>query len=367
MEKAMYLVRRLVSGLFSLLRRRGVRHRVCFFSRQSSRPSADYRLLQDELRQMDPSVEIVTLCYRYRDRRDGTLPFLWCCLRSIFLMSRAEVCVLDGYWPTVCMLRDKKDLRVIQIWHSLGKIKQSGYQTLDRASGRRSDLARAMCMHRNYDTIIAGGEAWDAYYCAAFDVERSRLRNWGLPRLDRLAAVDGESVRALREKYPELAGRTVVLYAPTYRKYPLEVPETFFSSFPPEKYALICRYHPNQCFTGVEERSDYPQEDIFRLLQLCDYFITDYSSLALEAAAMNKPTIYYLPDDERYRRENGVNIDLHEIMPDCTFSRGEDVFALIDGRSYPAEELQSYRRRYLPDRLGHATEQIASLILDRAG
>ena len=82
---------------------------------------------------------------------------------------------------------------------------------------------------------------------------------------------------------------------------------------------------------------------------------------------MNKPTIYYLPDDERYRRENGVNIDLHEIMPACTFSRGEDVFALIDGCRYPAEELQSYRRRYLPDRLGHATEQIASLILARAG
>ena len=61
---------------------------------------------------------------------------------------------------------------------------------------------------------------------------------------------------------------------------------------------------------GRQPDNDYPQEDIFDLLQMCAYFITDYSSLALEAAAMDKPTLFYLPDDDRYRSENGVNIDL---------------------------------------------------------
>lgn len=363
MESAIAIFRRLISGLFCLVRKLGVRHQVCFFSRQSDGLTEDFSLLQAELISADPTMQIKTVCCRYRDRRDGLPRFLWACLRSLFLAARAEVCVLDGYWPVICLLRDKKDLRVIQIWHSVGKIKQSGYQTLDKPSGRSSRMARAMCMHRNYDYIIAGGHAWDEYYCAAFDVDRSVLRNWGLPRLDRLSAAP--SAASLLARHPELRGRKIVLYAPTYRTYPLEIPDTFFSQFPPDRYALLCRYHPNQVFAGGEGRNDYPQEDIFDLLCLCDYFITDYSSLALEAAAMNKPTVYYLPDDERYRGENGVNIDLHEAMPGCTFSAPADVFRLIDSGSYPVDQLLRYRRLYLPDPLGHAVEEITALILNR--
>lgn len=362
MESILRFFRGCISGLFCLTRRLGVRHRVCFFSRQSDRLTEDFALLQESLAAADPTMEIRTVCCRYRDRRDGLFRFLRMCLKSLFLAARAEVCVLDGYWPVICLLRDKKSLRVIQIWHSVGKIKQSGYQTLDRPSGRKSSTARAMCMHRNYDVIIAGGRAWDEYYCAAFDVDKSRLRNWGLPRLDRLSEAAGADP-ALLARHPELQGRIIVLYAPTYRTYPLELPENFFTQFPADRYALVCRYHPNQVFAGGPGRSDYPEEDIFDLLCACDYFITDYSSLALEAAALRKPTVYYLPDEERYLRENGVNIDLHQVMPACTFTAAEDVYRLIDGGGYPMEALRRYRQQYLPDPLGHATERITALIL----
>ena len=96
---------------------------------------------------------------------------------------------------------------------------------------------------------------------------------------------------------------------------------------------------------------------------MCDYFITDYSSLALEAAAMDKPTLFYLPDDDRYRSENGVNIDLFQAMPRCTFTEQEDLFRVIDSGAYPMEDLLEYKRLYLPQDLGHATEKIAELIL----
>ena len=362
MKAAVAAARRLISALFILRRKLGVRHRACFFSRQSSRLTPDFGLLQQQLRKTDPTMEIVTICCRYRGRQDGPLRFLRQCVRSVFLAASAQVCVLDGYWPTICMLRDKKDLRVIQIWHSVGKIKQSGYQTLDKPSGRSGAMARAMCMHRNYDVIIAGGPAWNPYYCAAFDVTEDRLRNWGLPRLDRLAAAGEESAQ-IRSRFKELEGRTVILYAPTYRTYPLELPDPDFSCFPRERYAVLCRFHPNQALTGGSCSSDYPQEDIFDLLQMCDYFITDYSSLALEAAAMNKPTLFYLPDDERYRRENGVNIDLFQAMPHCTFTRQEELLRVIDSGAYPMEELREYQKAYLPRELGRATEKITELIL----
>lgn len=155
----------------------------------------------------------------------------------------------------------------------------------------------------------------------------------------------------------------MVLYAPTYRTYPLELPDPDFSCFPKDRYAVLCRFHPNQALAGGNRDSDYPQEGIFDLLQMCDYFITDYSSLALEAAAMDKPTLFYLPDDERYRSENGVNIDLFQAMPHCTFTAQEDLFRMIDSGAYPMEALQAYKKMYLPQDLGHATEKITELIL----
>ena len=45
---------------------------------------------------------------------------------------------------------------MIQMWHAIGKIKKSGYQTLDKDSGRSRAVAELLCMHRNYDYIIAG-------------------------------------------------------------------------------------------------------------------------------------------------------------------------------------------------------------------
>ena len=129
MKAIVGVVRWLISALFLLRRRMGVRHRTCFFSRQASRLTPDFALLQQQLRETDPTMDIVTICCRYRGRQDGLLRFLRQCVRSVFLAASAQVCVLDGYWPTICLLRDKRDLRVIQIWHSVGKIKKSGYQT----------------------------------------------------------------------------------------------------------------------------------------------------------------------------------------------------------------------------------------------
>ena len=89
----------------------------------------------------------------------------------------------------------------------------------------------------------------------------------------------------------------------------------------------------------------------------------DGISVLKKAAAMDKPTLFYLPDDDRYRSENGVNIDLFQAMPRCTFTEQEDLFRVIDSGAYPMEDLREYKRLYLPQDLGHATEKIAELIL----
>ena len=79
------------------------------------------------------------------------------------------------------------------MWHALGKIKQSGYQTLGKASGRGAEMAHLMKMHENYDYIIAGGKAWNPFYEKSFNQPQDKLVNCGLPRIDRLLAERGKN------------------------------------------------------------------------------------------------------------------------------------------------------------------------------
>ena len=68
MKAIVGVVRWLISALFLLRRRMGVRHRTCFFSRQASRLTPDFALLQQQLRETDPTMDIVTICCRQSDR-----------------------------------------------------------------------------------------------------------------------------------------------------------------------------------------------------------------------------------------------------------------------------------------------------------
>jgi CDP-glycerol glycerophosphotransferase (TagB/SpsB family) len=100
------------------------------------------------------------------------------------------------------------------------------------------------------------------------------------------------------------------------------------------------------------------------LLCACDYIITDYSAIAVEAAILNKKTYYYLFDYEDYKRDNGLNIDLFEEMPGCVFKQGTELIEALEQGSYNLTALASYRKKYLPAGLGTSTDAITDMILE---
>ncbi len=357
------LLRGFFQAVYEVLKLFPTRDRVCFFSRQSDTATIDFILLQEELRKSSPQTEQIMICHRFRDHRDRAFLFAVQQVRSMYLLATSRACVLDAYWPAVCLLRHSRKLRVIQIWHSVGKIKKSGYQTLGMSSGRNRRLAAALCMHRNYSYIISGGRAWESFYCEAFDTTPDRLRSYGLPRLDWLIHQPGTRER-LEKDYPELQGKSIVLYAPTYRRYPISSYRELSSLFQGTEFALICRFHPNQVFeeTLPEDVLRYDREETFILLKACDWLITDYSSLALEGAALGKKTMYYLFDHDRYMKENGLNIDPAEEMPGCSFADAEEMISAMKHDAYPFQQLRRYKERYLPEDLGRSAERIVALL-----
>lgn len=339
-------------------------NRVLFLSRQADELSLDFVMLREELLRRNANMQITAICNRLDDGKKGLLGFAWDTLRSMYYLATSKVCVLDAYWPAVSILKHKDDLTVIQMWHALGKIKKSGYQTLGKSSGRSASIARLLDMHRNYDVIIAGGEAWNQYYCQSFDTTEDKLRNIGLPRIDHLLATKWENYYRVMDVYPEFRNKEIIMYVPTFRRNTALnwMPLLEYTNF--DKYALIIKGHPNQkieCNSpGVYMCPEFKAVD---LLAVCDYVITDYSAIAIEAAILNKKTYYYLYDYEEYTENNGINVSPFDSMPGCAFKDAESMMRDLEFETYKQDVLDAYRERYLPKELGTSTEKLAVEVL----
>lgn len=365
---AIYIMRLGLSIIYGILKLFPTReNKVLFLSRQSNELTQDFQDTQKLLLEKRPDAEIVTLCHRLEGEKSGGLTaFAVSTLKSMYHMATSSVCVLDAYWPAVSILNHKKSLTVIQMWHALGKIKQSGYQTLGRESGRSAETARLMKMHENYDYIIAGGKAWNPYYCLSFNTTEDKLVNCGLPRIDHLLNTAEASRAKVMSAYPEFKDKTVVLYAPTFRRnIELHWEELADRLTKEGNIALIVKGHPNQQLS-TENPAVYtcPEFKAVDLLSACDYLVTDYSAIAIEGAVLERPTYYYVYDYEEYREKNGMNIDLFETMPGCVFRNAEDLAEAIVRGEYNYKALEDYRAKYLPENLGTSTEQIVKLITD---
>ena len=342
------------------------KHKVLFLSRQADELSLDFAMLKTELEKQDPQVKIVAICNRLDDSKNGVVGFGLDTLRSMYHLATSQVCVLDAYWPAVSILKHKKSLTVIQMWHALGKIKKSGYQTLDKTSGRSAKTAELLAMHRNYDIIIAGGKAWNPYYCASFDTTEDKLLNIGLPRIDHLLATAEDNRKKVFAAYPELTEKKIILYAPTFRRNIELQWEPLLDYIDFDKYVLIIKGHPNQKITcdhpGVMMCPDVKAVD---LLAVCDYLITDYSAIAVEGAILNVKTYYYLYDYEAYTEHNGINVSPFDSMPGCAFREAKPMMESLMSGAYPQEVLDAYRKTYLPENLGTSTYQLAKTVIDQ--
>lgn len=326
--KLMAAVLRCLACLFGLF---PLQREVAFLSRQSARPSLDYRLLIGALERTSPRFRIV-VCVTEPETK-SKMGFVVGTMRQLYHASTARVCVVDGYVPAVSIPSKRKGSTVIQLWHALGAIKRFGYQSLDTPAGRTSEAARACRMHRNYDYVVAGGPgAVDAFACA-FDCPKEAIVPLGLPRLDYLLDTSPESkrlqkARSVESSHPFLHdGKPNILYAPTLRKgceggWLVRHLEDL-AAYGSDAINLVVAAHPLDCCLDGFNQKRYPFVRFVEgvatidLLESVDCVITDYSAVAFEAGRLKRSVYFYVPDIEEYRVSPGLNIDPLQEFANC--------------------------------------------------
>lgn len=182
------------------------------------------------------------------------------------------------------------------------------------------------------ELFVVGSEAAATRIASAFGIARERIAVLGDPRTDVLAraaaaaqAGDPEPAAAARREVLRLAGvagepSQLVLYAPTWRDGNEDpaVPTTeewaALDAWASEHDAhIVIRSHPlgqGEYRAGTGGRCHLLGADLVRditpLLPGFGAVITDYSSLAIDVAALGTPVVWFAPDLERYAAERGL-------------------------------------------------------------
>ncbi len=337
--------------------------KILFLSRQANTPSVDFALLSKKISEILPNVKQIMITRRMERNFSEAIKVIWITFPQMYHLATSRVCITDGYSIPVSVLKHKKDLTVFQIWHSLLAVKNFGWAS--SMSDKKSALSKALKMHENYDFVTCANEPMIDAFSKAFGTEKEKFLPIGLPRTDYILKNRQEISRKIKIEYPQIAGKQVILYAPTFRDYnEYKVDEIINAK--PKDAVLIIKLHPNmKCkFSEKENVLSAKKFSALELLCVADRVVTDYSGFIAEASVVEVPTYIYAYDYDKYRDTTGINIDLKTELEGFVFEDADKLFESIAFTNPDIHVLRLFKEKYVPNFDGTATEKLAQSVFN---
>lgn len=350
-------------------------NKITMISRQSNKESMDFRLVREELEKRDKNMKVVVLARMLDGGIDSTImtkiKYVFHMFTQMYHIATSRVVILDSYCIVVSILKHKKRLRIIQMWHSMGTMKKFGYAVLGLNEGSNKAVAYAMNMHKNYDYIFASNEAYKEHLAMGFNYTTDNMKVFPLPRYDLLK--DSEYQKKNKEdiikKYPILKKKKNIIYCPTFRKQETgfqEALDELIKCVDTKKYNLIIKLHPLSTvkIDSVEEGIIVDKSfSTFNMLSIADYVISDYSCVIYEAAILNIALYFYNFDMDLYEDNRGLAIDYYKELPGVISKTPDKIIKDIEQNNYDYLKLKKFTDKYVKP-VKHATSDIVDFIYE---
>ena len=346
--------------IYAFMKIRKTENKIVWLSRQSNEKSEDMKMLSEKIAELSPETKQVFRLCRLKDESGLSVSYIFFILRDMWEIASAKIAITDTYSIPISCLNHKDSLKVFQIWHALGAVKKFSLQSAGKAQGRDSGVAKAMCMHKNYDFVVAPSEKTAEFYCEAFGCSKDKIVISSLPRVD--VILDGSSrYEEFVKLNPQYENKKIIVYLPTFRDGDCEYIKSLYDAFDgDEEYALVVSPHPlTKCGDEYGFNGKFSSYD---LAKLSYGIITDYSAISLECSLLNKPLWFYIPDYEKYKEEQGLNIDIKEEMKTVSFVEGNELINNIKSVSYDFEGLGNFSDKYIKNKGVNNTEKLAEFI-----
>ncbi len=177
-----------------------------------------------------------------------------------------------------------------------------------------------LCVQSEYDKNVVEH---------AYRARKESFIESGRPSNDRLWHTDDLEKQQIREQLGLPKGKKVILYAPTWRdsnnggfSYDIKPPINLkqWEEKLANEYIVLFRAHHittqvmDVSFNDfIRDYSDYP--DVNDLLIASDILITDYSSVMIDYAILERPILCFAYDYDDYLKERGTYFNLDEELP----------------------------------------------------
>ena len=333
-------------------------NQIAFVSLESNRLESDLKLIYDELsKDKNYTLKTVLINYNKKSLLNNFL-YMLNCIKQIYVINTSKIVLItDNNYVISNFKRD--GVKVIQVWHATGAIKKFG-----NAIKREYPI-------KNYDYVIANSDYWKKPYQEAFNVSKDNVIITGMPRVDHLVDQDYliKTKARLKDKYPILRNKKVILYAPTFRG---NIYQGFKSidfngkkllDILGEDYVLIYKFHPlllNDSIIDCNRILNLNNEETHDLFTVSDMLISDFSSIIFDYAFLNKPLYFFVPDLDEYLETLGCFVDYRKIMPGAICLNDEELSkAILKNENY---DINSFLHTFFKYQDGNNTKRVVEFI-----
>lgn len=322
----------LLRGIYMPMKLLPTKKKVTFLSRQGDTPSIDFQLLEQAIKEKHPEYQVVMMTKLLKN------PIVYCfyILKQMYHIATSKTVFLDSYCIPISILNHKKSLCVIQIWHAIGSMKHFGYDMIGKEEGNSEEIAKIMCMHKNYTYILISSFSFIKDFLTGFRADASIIREIPLPKADCLTSAKYKKQKQdeLYAKYPYLKEKKNILYCPTFRKHTCgedaKKINELINRVDFEKYNFIYCPHPLSKVLVENPNVISVDEKTFEILFISDYVISDYSSVIYEAGLLQLPVFLYAYDWDEYKKKRTFNIDLEKEVPTLFTDNAEEIIIAIE-------------------------------------
>jgi CDP-ribitol ribitolphosphotransferase len=262
---------------------------------------------------------------------------------------------------------------IVQLWHAPGASKKFG-GSVDIES--RPILKK---ISDNTDYLIVTSDDIKKYYAEAFQISENKIKALGLPRMDYY--FENHDTQKLKNKFCKDYGispdKKIILYAPTFRDE--EKFNNVFDYLDLEKfnkelsdeYVLALRLHPkikNFYKDDISSKGQYIDVSDFEseqeLMLLSDMLITDYSSIMIEYAILNRPIVFFTYDLDTYlSHERGFYYDFKKTVPGPIVYTSDELIDVIKNNDFDKSKISSFVKTQFNEINGQSSKHVVDYLL----
>lgn len=255
-------------------------------------------------------------------------------VKGLFVQARAGVYFCSVNSRDFCFSSLTPRAIIFQLWHGI-PLKKIGLD-IEKASfkSRLFSFIRRMTTDK-YSYLLSPSKSYDDFFCSAFGVKQNKLLRCGYPRCDGLV-YNSKIKDCLSQNLGGRKYKYVIFYLPTHRhegkkpdKINYLVQQILGLQVLLEKFDCLLVVKPHYyeknnvseiTHGNIVVTHSLPY-DLYVSLSGADALISDYSSVILDVASVEKPVFSYIPDVRSYEQEErGGYYRYEDILPNACYN-----------------------------------------------